>query len=225
VLSNSSSDVVNSRFYDGLSDVETKTLKKSSGHALHQHIVDVHINNSGHSSGTDELDCKTLESDKNVDYRVRKDSENINESIKEDNESPEVPHGLRDSSNVLTELKEDYSVKDQSIEDKNSQDKNVVIENCDDRKENIDPNKTFLDANKYESEIETEDESITIATMEPCINCLELAGSQLDRRTTVRCSHCIAKFNKQKMFGDYGNDQEVINFEGKLRERYALYLI
>ena len=240
VLSNSSSDVAKSRFYDGLSDAETKTLKNGPGHTVHRHTVDVHINNADHSSGTDEHDTKTSElSDNNVVYKVRNDSEKLSscegdgnnckeknerDALKEDNVFPKAPTGVNESVNIMIKQKGDNAITDLPGEKTHSsKDESMKAQtyNNDDRKGNIDRDKAFVETSKYESEIETEDECVTISEIEPCINCLDLISNQPDQKGIGRCSHCIAKFNKRKMFGDHGNDQEVINFEGKLRDRYV----
>ncbi|XP_045171553.2 uncharacterized protein LOC123533767 [Mercenaria mercenaria] len=242
-LSNSSSEVVKSRFYDCMSDTETKTLKKGSDHAIHQHTVDVHVRIPGvhHSNSHEQIsDIQKQNSDvsesengvetasylggKDNDHNFRKgEKEHVETEAKVDHVILKGTFGTREQSNILNEQKGNNSVTDSYSERKPTEkDKgeNTTLENSDDRKENIDPIRTFHDTNRYESEIETEDESVTIATIEPCINCLELLSKQPEHRGAVRCSHCIARFNKEKMFGANGNDQEIIDFGGRIRDRY-----
>ena len=80
------------------------------------------------------------------------------------------------------------------------------------------------DPGKYESEIETEDEGVSIASIAPCINCLDV-GSRVEgdvrgNASLVRCEECIEKFKKYRMFGGMKEYKEVIDFGDPDRQRH-----
>ncbi|XP_052243548.1 uncharacterized protein LOC127853246 isoform X1 [Dreissena polymorpha] len=77
------------------------------------------------------------------------------------------------------------------------------------------------ESNKYESEVETEDDAFTISNIEPCISCYDLGENAgvTDSLSLVRCQKCIDVFNKQVKFGVPSENQEILEFDGKFRER------
>ncbi|XP_052802274.1 uncharacterized protein LOC128232640 isoform X2 [Mya arenaria] len=149
---------------------------------------------------------------------------------------------LKHSADIHTGMVGNSSYKDEIIKEEHLEgtlkvNLDVRSEHCDEEvangykieeeKENVNPNIDIIDrsfspvSQKYESEIETEDEGYSLAHIEPCINCLELQSSPQNHSRNnqlVRCSNCIASYNKQKMFGVPNIDQEIMDFRSAGRD-------
>lgn len=239
-ISNSSSEGVKSRFYDCISDTDTKTLKKDSDHSVHQHIVDVHIEDSGVGLESEKIAEKKTGNNGREPHKAESVCKTCGDQTQSESEK-NADHGPICLDNVLPGSslgKSNPAVSGDGVNETvaNTEDKQFQRRqsensptniNSEDSKENIDPNvslhqDTLSDTNKYESEIETEDEGLSIAMIAPCINCLELASQHPTHGETLRCGHCIEQFNKRRMFPRSTNDQEIIDFNQRGRERLVL---
>lgn len=258
-LFTSSDEGANARFYDHIHDDQTKTLKKTSNHAVHQHVVDVHvasnnvsgsesINVSDDQSGLEKLAISFTSSsgnsgDENGEsvyiHSVTREYEQISAASTDSLDTIKINES--ESSNSLAITLDNTDIKvvaNGKNDDKLHEVKHInkgEVENGQmlhcirNGKENLNPNILVsnslvpdIHSNLSESEFETEDESVSIATIEPCINCLDLASQAKEKHGSkmIRCSQCIAKFNKQQMFGAFRNDQEILDFGGRNIDRF-----
>lgn len=165
---------------------------------------------------------------------ISKTSPKLERSVERINDEDVIVSEIHNKDNNTNSITKTTYVDDSDKNKTLKETKSLNGEQSDDSgKENSDPTfegvykskRTSPDERKDESEIETEDEGISLASFEPCINCLEIETvlREKNRRkgnSVIRCEECIAKFKKRRLFGSKSGNQEVIDFGGKVRDRY-----
>lgn len=212
ISSISSEDAAEMRFYDKMPTDKTETLKKDSNHAVYEHHVEVHADSTGNSV---EEESAATKCDLGNDGTTQTENMNEMENSRDSEKSGQNLIGSKFHDKQMTtpaDLREQKDLLKSSVQ-------MAEIENIQQGE-----NKLF-DAHRYESEVETEDESVTIAMIEPCINCLDLVAKQSQDtkgQTATRCSKCITNYRQKMMFGALGNDKEVIDFGDSGPDRFVV---
>ncbi|KAL4223117.1 melanosome assembly [Mactra antiquata] len=254
LLSMSSDENTQMRSYDKLPTDQSETLSKGSNHSVYEHHVDVHADSLGNSLNEETAVIKkSLEVKENTQAVIKDDfATSANDGKSSTNgiagklpEKKTTLNELDDTKNV-EKKSEIYSTSDvgSRLAEEITTDTKLEIhsatkyaENQSGGNDNIDivkvPNKLISrTANRYESECETDDEHVAIATtdenvalaaIEPCINCLDLMAKHavnMKGQSNVRCSQCISDIKQQTVFGSLGTDREVIDFGDTGQERH-----